>query len=224
MEKFNKNISILFLGKENDEHCKKALAFIKKNFCNVSFYFGKWGDPMPNDIKSWEGDYIISYLSRWVLPEKIIEKAKIAAINFHPASPSYPGIGCNNFALYENAKEYGVTCHKMSTIVDTGEIIAVKIFPVFDTDNISTLLLRTYDYLIILFYEIIEKIIKGEKLTVSNHKWKRKPFTRKEFKELFKINLDMDNNEIKKRIRATEYLNFKPFVKIGNYEFELKNT
>ena len=65
------------------------------------------------------------------------KKSKTAAINFHPASPEYPGTGCNNFALYENAGEYGVTCHYMAPKADTGKIIKVKRFPVFANDDVG---------------------------------------------------------------------------------------
>jgi methionyl-tRNA formyltransferase len=177
---------------------------------------------LPENISRWEGNYIISYLSRWVVPESLIKKAKIAAINFHPASPEYPGIGCNNFALYENTKEYGVTCHYMYPKVDTGKIISVKRFPVFVNDDVNSLLLRTYDFQLTLFYEIIGKILNGETLPESSEQWSRKPFTRKEFNELFKITAEMDEAEIKKRIRATNYLQFKPTINIKGYEFELK--
>jgi methionyl-tRNA formyltransferase len=215
--------SILFLGKDKDEHCNKALKFVKKSFSDVEYYLGKWGDPLPEDIGWWNGDYVISYLSRWVIPEYLIKKAKKAAINFHPASPSYPGIGCNNFALYEDAKEYGVTCHHMAAKVDTGKIIAVKRFPLFSTDDVSSLLLRTYDFQLTLFYEIIGKIINGEDLPLSEEQWERKPFSRKEFNELSKITPDMDFMEIKKRIRSTNFMQFKPIIEIGEYAFELKN-
>jgi methionyl-tRNA formyltransferase len=216
------NDSILFLGKKNDEHCKKALDFVKQNFENVEAYLGVWGDTLPEDIGWWEGEYIISYLSRWVVPEHLIKRAKAAAINFHPASPEYPGIGCNNFALYENTKEYGVTCHYMNPQVDTGKIIDVKRFPVFSSDDVSSLLSRTYAFQLTLFYEIVGKILAGESLPESSEKWSRKPFTWKEFNELNKIRGDMDEEEISKRIRATNYLQFKPIIDVNGYEFELK--
>jgi methionyl-tRNA formyltransferase len=222
MEKSCSNYTVLFLGKKNDEYCKKAFDFVRRNFKNLQVYLSKWGDPLPEDICWWEGDYIISYLSRWVIPEHLIKRAKIAAINFHPASPEYPGIGCNNFALYENAKEYGVTCHYMNPKVDSGKIISVKRFPVFANDDVSSLLLRTYDFQLTLFYEIIGKIIKGEGLPESSERWGRKPFRRKEFNELFKITEGMDVDEIEKRIRATNYLEYKPIINIKGYEFELK--
>jgi methionyl-tRNA formyltransferase len=214
--------SVLFLGKKNDEHVEKALKFCQLNFTDVTAYLGKWGDPLPEDIGWWEGEYIISYLSRWVVPEYLLKKAKVASINFHPASPDYPGIGCYNFALYEEAKEYGVTCHHMASRVDTGAIIAVKRFPVFPTDNVATLLLRTYDYLLVLFYEIVGLILEGKELPVSEERWTRKPFSRKELDELRRITPDMTKEEIAKRIRATAFGVWKPAIELQGFVFELK--
>ena len=204
MKKLSKN-RILFLGKKGDKNCKKAINFIENNFQDFEIYLGKWGDPMPLEIKDWEGDYIISYLSRWIIPGYILEKAKKAAINFHPASPDYPGIGCNNFALYDEAEFFGVTCHYMSPKVDTGPIIEIKKFPVFASDSVSSLLSRTYDFQLILFYIILGKILRNEKLPVSTEKWTRKPYTRQDLNELDNITKDMDAKEIKKWKRATYF-------------------
>jgi len=213
---------ILVLGKKKDEHCSKAVDFIKTNFTDVTVYLGKWGDPLPEDIGWWDGDYIISYLSRWVVPEYLINKAKVAAINFHPASPDYPGIGCNNFALYEETKEYGVTCHHMAEKVDTGNIIAVKRFPVFQNDDVRSLLSRTYDFQLALFYEIIGGILKGEPLPSSSEAWTRRPFSRKEFNRLSVIDPAMQREEVERRIRATSYGEFQPTIEISGHVFEFK--
>ena len=103
MNKINEK-SLLFLGKKNDSHTKEAIEIVQSNFKNVSVFLGEWNDKIPDQVKTWSGDFIISYLSRWVLQRSILRRAQIAAINFHPASPQYPGIGCNNFALYNNEK------------------------------------------------------------------------------------------------------------------------
>lgn len=220
----NNKTSILFLGKKNDPHCKKSLTFLKNYFTNVTSYLGDWGEPLPEDIGWWKGDYIISYLSRWIVPQGLLNKCKVAAINFHPASPDYPGIGCNNFALYEEAKEYGVTCHHMDAKVDKGDIIAVKRFPVLPNDNVDSLLQRTYDFQLVLFYEVLGEIIRDEPLPVSGENWTRKPFTRIEFNALSIITPTMTKQEIEKRVRATSYQNFQPIIEIHNHIFELKTT
>ncbi|MEW6403826.1 MAG: formyltransferase family protein [Chloroflexota bacterium] len=218
-----KKIAILFLGKQDDQYVQAALDFCCQNFTDVTAHLGKWGDKLPEDLKSWQGDYVISYLSRWVVPEYLLNHTRIASFNFHPAPPEYPGIGCNNFALYEDAKEYGVTCHHMAPRVDTGGIIAVKRFPMFPTDNVASLLARTYAYQIVLFYEILSLIAEGKPLPSSEEKWTRKPFTRVEFNRLFEITPDMPKEEIARRVRAISYGPWQPKIELEGFVFELKS-
>ncbi|HTP01045.1 MAG TPA: formyltransferase family protein [Anaerolineales bacterium] len=214
--------SLLFLGKAEDPYCARALEFCQDSFSPVAFCLGKWGDPLSQVIQSWEGDYIVSYLSRWVIPDAMLKRARTAAINFHPASPEYPGIGCNNFALYEDAKEYGVTCHHMAPKVDTGRIIAVRRFPVYPDDDVAALLSRTYENQIALFFEIAHMMAEGKELPASDETWTRPPFTRKQFNELFRITPDMSKDEIARRVRAVSYGPFQPHVEIEGYRFEYK--
>jgi methionyl-tRNA formyltransferase len=214
--------SVLFLGKKDDLYCDRALKFVEDNFKNVTSYYSEWGKPMPEDIRHWRGDYIISYLCRWVIPVATIGAAEKGAINFHPASPDYPGIGCNNYALYDNAPEYGATCHHMSGRVDSGKIIAVKRFPMFATDDVSSLLQRTYEFQLVLFYEVVSKLIDGQPLPESPEVWTRAARTRQEFNELMIVSPDMTDDEVARRVRATSYGIFQPTVDIGGFRFELK--
>lgn len=213
-------MKILFFGKKHDSHCHKALKFCESLF-NTEAYLGLLGMPFPEDLGHCEFDYIISYLSPWIIPKYILDIAKKAAINFHPAPPEYPGIGCINFALYEDVEKYGVTCHHMNHAVDTGEIIAVKRFAVYQNDTVETLLNRSYDYQLSLFYDIISFIFNGQILPVSSEKWSRKPFTRKELDKLSTITPDLNNEEINKRVRATNFKNWKPCIEINGHKFEL---
>ena len=214
--------SVLFLGKKDDEHCLRALRFCRANFARVTACLGAWGEPLPEEVRGWRGDYIVSYLSRWVVPQAVLATAAKAAINFHPASPDYPGIGCNNFALYENAAEYGVTCHHMAPKVDVGAIIRVLRFPVFLADDVAALLARTYDYQLVLFYEIAALLIQNKELPASQERWTRKPFTRKEFEALGKLNIEMPAEEIARRVRAIRYGNWQPTVELQGFIFRLK--
>lgn len=219
-----KQASVLFLGKKNDPYVERALRFCRCNFTDVIAFLGEWGDPLPEDIGFWYGDYIISYLSRWIVPEYLIEKARIAAINFHPAPPEYPGIGCNNFALYEGAESYGVTCHHMASRVDTGRIISTKRFPIFSSDNVASLLLRTYEYQLVLFYEIVGHVLSSnEPLPTSDEDWSRKPFTRKEFNELCRIRPEMSQEEIRKRAKATTFGDWAPTMEVNGFVFKLQS-
>jgi len=215
--------SVLLATKQEgeDETVRKVIRHCQANFEHVTIQQGNWGDPVPQAIKDFKGDYLISYMSRWVIPGSVLNNVKRAAINYHPASPEYPGIGCNNFALYEGATEFGATCHHMAPVVDTGNIIRVDRFPVYESDDVESLLLRCYDYMLVMFYETMDRIISGQDLPTSDEQWTRKPFTRKQLDELVKITPDMPSDEIARRIRATSYQGWKPEVQIGEYRFRL---
>jgi methionyl-tRNA formyltransferase len=215
--------SILFLGKKNDDHTQRALGFLQNNFTQVESHLGRFGQGrLPEDIGWWKGDYIISYLSPWVLPEVLLKRAKKFALNFHPGSPDYPGIGCNNFALYDKTEEYGATCHHMVSQIDAGRIVAVRRFRVFETDTVASILSRTHDHQLSLFYDIMSFIVNNEELPASKEEWTRKPFTRKELNELSRITSDMTRDEVEKRVRATAFDIWKPTIEIHGFVFELK--
>ena len=110
----------------------------------------------------------------------------------------------------------------MEPKVDTGAIVSVNRFPIHASETVSSLLLKTYDSQLELFYKIIKIILKGEELPISKDKWTRKPFTRSEFNKLSIITLDMDREEIKKRIKATSHKSWQPQIKIGGFLFEYK--
>jgi len=159
---------------------------------------------IPKEVLKEEGDLLISFLSPWVIPVSLLNRFDIA-INFHPGPPEYPGNGCYNFALYEEAKEYGVTCHFISKEVDAGPIIEVIRFPVLPNETVESLRDKSLGYLLVLFFDILCKIIKGENLKPSGERWKRRAFTRKDLDKLCRITPDMPREEVIKRVRATYY-------------------
>lgn len=201
--------SVLFLGKADDVHTARAVEFCRLNFACVSVHVGRWDEPLPHGAAAWAGDLIVSYLARWIVPAALLARTTMA-INFHPGPPEYPGYGCNNFAIYEGAERYGVTCHHMAPRVDTGPIVEVLRFPVLPSDNAGTLLARSYDFQLVLFYGVMGRIIRGEDLPVSRETWARKPFSRKQFSELARFTSDMTEEELAKRKRALDVGALKP--------------
>ena len=215
-------MSVLFFGKANDFYCQKAAEFISLNFQNSQFAIANRGDSFPENCKSWHGDYIISYLSPWIIPEFLLKRANLASINFHPGPPEYPGIGCTNFAIYNQEPVFGVTCHHMAAKVDTGEIIAVKRFPLLDSDSVFSLTQRCYAHILSLFYDIMTEISIGKPLPSERETWKRAPYTRVELNALCKISIEMPIEEIKRRVRATTFPNMPgAYLEIDGVKFSL---
>ena len=212
---------VLFCSKSDDENCEKALNFLMQNCSNVTVCIGDWGDSIPPMMFSWSGEYILSYTSKWIIPESILKNASLAAINFHPAPPSRPGAACANFALYDGDTEFGVTCHHMIPLVDSGKIIVARKFPIFESDNVSSLLNRSHEELLKLFIEIVTILKEGKNLPESDEVWNRKNFhTRDELNgNLRRISADISKEELERRIRATLYNEWKPYIVIHGVKF-----
>jgi methionyl-tRNA formyltransferase len=212
-------MEILFIGKKNDPNAKIASEYLKQIFPKTKIVFGIRGEKFPEDLPWWKGDYIFSYLSPWIIPNSLLERAEKGAINWHPGPPEYPGIGCTNFAMYNNEKEFGITCHYMLAKVDTGRIIETKRFAILENDSVYSITQKCYSLILNSFYRMVEKISNGEALPISDEDWKRKPFTRKELDSLSEIKPNMTINEIEKRIRATTYDKPWAYVEIKGKRF-----
>ena len=221
---------VLLFGRHNCEGTKAALEHLNTMNFQVTYVESKGrGEKIPEDIYMWQGDYIFCFRSLFILPEKLLNKATVAAINFHPAPVEYPGSGCANYALYDNAEHYGVTAHMMNRAVDNGSIIECRRFPIFPMDSVDSLVHRTHHKLLDLFYDTTTAIyFKGkdyitEMLTQSSHeKWRG--FAKKiaELDKLQNIDLSVSEDDLKKIIRATYTQNFPPRLFLHGYEFVLK--
>lgn len=219
------NIRVILFSKKQNIFCDYAEAILKSYFKSNEFISvrGNVGDELDDELHSCRPEYIISFVSPWIIPGTLLNSARTAAINFHPGSPEYPGIGCYNFALYEGSTKYGVTVHHMKEKVDAGDIIMTSYFDISPLESVETLKLKSMNHLLYCFEKILSYISQDVPLPVSDETWKRKPFTRKEMLALFEIDPQKhDEAEIEKRIRAAAYpSNTGAYVTIANHKFYL---
>jgi len=213
---------LLFLGKVNDHYVDEAIDFCHNHF-NATVILGDWGDPLPPSAYQWRGEYIISYLSRWIVPADILGRAGKAALNFHPAPPEYPGFGPVNWALYTGAREYGVTCHHMAARVDSGDIVDTMAVAIRPDDTVASLLDRAHVHQLGMFYYIMRLITIGRDLPRSDKKWNSNKRTRRDLDKLATLTPGMPEQEMQRRIRATSYGSWQPKIKICGREYRLSN-
>lgn len=220
--RYPQELRVLFLSKNDNAYAERAADFVSHHFRQPLVFAGDRRKPLPAEVLNWKGDLIISFISSWVFPQPLLNQAQYAAINFHPGSPEYPGTGCTNFAIYNGEKEYGVTCHHMKATVDSGDIIAVKRFPLQPEDSVYGVTQQCYRLIEEMFYEIMDCILQGLPLPASSEKWKQKPYTRKQLNELCEIKPDMSPEEVERRIRATTYKSPWAYTRIGGRIFKLE--
>jgi methionyl-tRNA formyltransferase len=214
-------MKICFLTKKEKLGVKEAIAITKNITKDIDVFYGDTTDPFPESVAKENYDVIISYISPWIVPKMVLDKTKKWNINFHPGPPEYPGIGCFNFAIYDSAKQFGVTAHIMESKVDTGEIIGVKHFSMAEEETVESLSLKTYSALLSHYKDIINYVMANDSLPHSGDTWERRPYKRSELEDLATIKTNMNEQEIEKRIRATYYHGKPaPFIELYGHKFE----
>ena len=221
---------VLFFGREKCNATDELLRKLIRYGFDVTFVTShKRAEDLPEDIYSWGGEYILCFRSLFVLPERLIDRASIAAINFHPAPPEYPGSGCINFALYDEVNEYGVTAHIMNELVDNGEILEVRRFPVTLFDNLPTVLSRTHSELFNLCSDFItgiysdgENFLRKKFAASETEVWRGNARLLKELDAMLKIDVNVSEKELKRIIRATHIKGYPPKIELHGFTFRLE--
>lgn len=220
--KLDKSVALFAKNKPGMD---KAIGYLREHFKKVDLFTGKVGDAFPRKALLRKYDICVSYISPWVMPKKMLDNTREFAINFHPGPPEYRGIGCTNFAIYNNEKKYGVTVHIMLPKVDSGRIVDVRRFPISRKDTLVSLTDKCYRQIMRQFREVFDHRIKKGRLPECRERWSSKLYTRKELDELCRVSVDMPAKEIARRVKATDFPNMpKAYIELYGYKFEFKEA
>jgi len=256
----NKPTALVFMKRGYDD----IELFLKNNFdCRI--FLGDWGDKFPHISSNEEGvlfpekywdmalswldwgqpvifDWVFSWLAPWKIPKDILNCAKKGTINFHPGPPKYPGIGCYNYAIWNEDTNYGVTVHQMDEEIDAGQIIDFIEFKILKTDTIKTLKNRAMLWLKQLFYRTMIDILDNNMILYLHHvspineKWGEYK-SRKDFQDFCEIDFKdfiyeksyehydwgVNKEELEKRLRATYFKGAPdgPYIEVNGKKWRL---
>ena len=186
----------------------------------------KRGARLPIHVKEWSGDYLFHFRSYCILKKRLLDRVSIAAINFHPSPPKYPGAGGINWALYNGDSSSGITVHDMNEKVDNGAILKTYDVPIHKNDTVSSLLSRVHHQQVTAFYDFVGKItiggeayIESQRILSEKESWGNHVGRMKEIDELQNVNLNINKEELEKIIKSTSIGNFGPIVNLHGHKF-----
>ncbi len=191
--------SVIFFGRKNDFYSKKVLSILKKNFLTIkTIWIDKNNKKKRIEKKFFKRDVLISYRSYYIFKKKELDLIKKIAINFHPGPPKYRGYGCANYAIYNQDKTYGTTCHIINSKIDRGKIIDVNNFKISQLITLDNLLKKTYKCQISQVSKIVKRLKKQKfdyknykKLFPCNEKWSKKLGTKKKLDDFYMISKNL---------------------------------
>lgn len=181
--------------KEHDIHCYYA------------------DEPYPfSAIKSY--DVGISFMYTHKVPAKEVNSH--TWFNFHPAPlPEYKGRNLCYHAIMNGEKEFGATIHYMDENFDTGDIIHVQRFPIWNFWTALDLSAMTINVSKYLFAEFLPRVLAGEE-------FERHPNEGGTYYPKFDISDEVAlEDEEQRKILAIYYPPHYPKIEIGGVTYKI---
>tara|TARA_B100000579_G_C22688346_1_gene783749 strand:- start:330 stop:1004 length:675 start_codon:yes stop_codon:yes gene_type:complete len=224
-------MKILYFARKQCKRSKNLYEFLKKNSTFIIYHEFDNHKEAKIHIKKYrykKFDYLITFRSLFIVPQYLINNCKLS-INFHPGTPKYRGIGCVNYALYNNEKYFGSTAHIIDKKIDHGPIIDVKKFKLKKTNQLDDILQLTWDNMLKQAKKILKNsfcdrnYINQSIKDYEGDKWSNKIYSRNDLNKFYKIDLKSNKKDFNKKVRATSNKNFKPYIIFHDKKFELKD-
>ena len=112
-------------------------------------------------VSNYYCDLFVSMSFNQIFKKALINLPPLRTINCHAGKlPYYRGRNVLNWALINDESNFGITVHYIDEGIDTGDIILQSSYRIDDTDDYSTLLVRSYQECSLILYDAI-KLIQG---------------------------------------------------------------
>ena len=194
-------------GYDNNLHksCYK-LAKKYKIKCNKLIKYKK------NNFKVFKKiDYIFCLGSTKIIPETILKKIKIGAINIHPSLlPKYRGRYSTVKAIFNNEKYSGITIHWIDKKIDSGKIILTKKILIKKTYTAKDLYKKFTNTAYLEFKKLFILIKKNKRIKSYRANKSSTKYNEKNFPNSGLINWNWSGKKILNFIRCMTYDPFEP--------------
>ena len=171
------------------------------------------------------GRRLIAFTTNVVVPGRYLAACEFGGYNFHPGPPSYPGVYPESFAVWEGAKRFGATAHRMLKQVDAGPIVASEWFDVPPDCGRMRLATLAFEALVRIFGGLAEGLACWDRLLPeSGEKWTGATRLRAEFDRMCRIEPGIAEDEYRRRYRAFGEGPFQDLhVMLHGHKFKIEN-
>ncbi|MBU3549610.1 MULTISPECIES: formyltransferase [unclassified Polynucleobacter] len=107
-------------------------------------------------------DYIFSFYYRFMIPEQILDCAKIAALNMHGSLlPKYRGRAPVNWAILHGETETGATLHFMDAKPDAGDIVGQAAVSIDPDETATDVFAKVSQAAVSVIDQVLPGLLKG---------------------------------------------------------------
>ena len=181
-------------------------------------------DLLALDAATLSGARLLAFVTSTIVPASVLAALGHGAYNFHPGPPDYPGLSPTQFALYDGARSFGATVHRMVAAVDAGPIVAVSEFAMPESPTLNAVETLAFQHLARLFWDLSPVLMADAPLSETSIAWGQRKSTRRSTEDMCAIGADVGAAELHRRVAAFGHspLGIRPTVTLHGYRFRLE--
>ncbi|MEU9099689.1 amino acid adenylation domain-containing protein [Streptomyces sp. NPDC048361] len=152
-------------------------------------------------------DLLLSVGNYAVVPEALLSCAERGAVNYHYGPlPAYSGLHTPSWAIAEEAREYGITWHRMAETVDGGAVIGRVPVTIDPEDTALSLGLKCDEAAVAGLAVLLDEIAEGRETATPQDTSARRYFSRhSQFPAEGLIDWSRPAHRVAALVRATDY-------------------
>lgn len=135
----------------------------RKHRVPLHYVTTKMADPAYKELlQSWRPDLLVVIGWYYMVPRSLRDLASLGAVGIHASLlPRYRGGAPLVWAMIRGEAETGVTLFHFEDGVDTGDVIAQRAFPIFETDLIGDVIGKSLNASVDIVREYVPKLANG---------------------------------------------------------------
>jgi len=153
-------------------------------------------------------DFLFSVYNMQIIKRALLEIPRIAAVNFHNGPlPRYRGVNVYSWAIINGESEHGVAWHLVDKGIDTGDVLAQKMFPLSARETPNTLIAKGFRAGVELLEEFLPELIAGQLTPVKQNEALAAYYSRRDLPNGGRIDFRWSFAQIERFVRG---LDFRP--------------
>ena len=221
--------TVAFFGFKGDPYTEMAHDHLRSHFTDVQAFLSTRSvppnSPYPGLLNT---DWLFCFKTKTIFGALTLESVRLGCLNFHTAAPRYPGSGGVNWALYNDDPTASITVHELTETIDAGPILRVDEFDWSGADTVADLLRITHERHLETFKSVTSAIATDGIAWLDNARahapdvsWADKTYRIQDLEKLKRITPELSAEEVARRVKATFYRHYRPYIELYGYRFEL---
>ena len=142
---------------------------------------------------------LVCFSTGVIVPAAVLERLVHPGYNFHAAPPDYPGRDPHHFAVYEGARRFGATAHKLAAKVDAGQIVGIDWFGVPSGTTPEALRGMAVGAALRLFRALMPRMLREAEPPEIGIAWGQRKRCRRDFHAMCRLEPTIDRTEFDRR-------------------------